>query len=578
MILLNDYDPDGDTIILSGSSLDSIKIIKIPIIYYGEMGDYKFTYTIFDQFGHYSPDSSRAFVVVKVLNESAGWLEINNVRALVNSFGNQFNNPVNEGLGYFVPANTNNPGFYLTRIWLTGMDGQSNIHASAEHYFTQGEDFWAGPVATLYDSNYEARWYKIWNLTREEIDYHKNHWSEPGYEPLPDILSWPGNGDITNGEAEQLAPYFDLNNNGVYEPLQGDYPMIKGDQCLFYILNDVNVHDATGARSFGAEVHVMAYAFNCETDSAFNNTMFFNYQLHNLSDTAYQDCYFGFFSSWLLGDGWHNYTGCDTLLHSYYCYKGVDYDNGWLSGDTIWSYGNYPPALSVTFLNKTMTNYIRFYDLGPASNPYYGYQFHNSQKGILKDSTHITYGGWGWNGAVPTNYMYPGDPLDTLNGWTELTAGNSPTWQLGLGSHGPFTFNPGEEISFDFALVFGRDYTGNNLTSVNTMKERIESVRYYFENDSTLCGGTFSLGTPNYYSNTEPVLYPNPVKGNLFINGLNPDKNTHITIYDITGRCMHNGNYSSARVIIPFNHLENGLYIVILSNGNKVFTRKIIKQ
>lgn len=578
-VLLNDYDPDGDTITIFYSGADSIKTVKIPIIYYDEMGHYKFIYNIIDQFGNYSPDSSWAFVVVKVQNESAAWLEINNVRALINSFGNQFHDPSNEGIAYFVPANTEIPGFHLTRIWLTGMDDQSNIHASAEYNFTEGEDFGAGPVATLYDSDYESRWYKIWNLTREEIDYHKDNWNEPGYIPIPDIISWPGNGDISNGEAEQLAPYFDLDNDGVYEPFLGDYPKIKGDQCLYYILNDVNVHEATGSRSFGAEIHAMAYAFDCQEDSALNNTMFFNYRLHNLSDTAYQDCYFGFWSSWLLGDGWENYSGCDTLLHSYFCYKGDSYDNGWYSGDTVWSYGNHPPALSVTFLNKSMTNYISFADIGPASYPYDDYQFHNNQKGIFKDSTHITYGGYGWGGSIPTNYMYPGDPLDTLNGWTELTAGNPPCWELDLGSHGPFTFNPGDEISFDVALVFGRDFTGNHLTSVNTMKERIEMVRFYFDNDSTPCGGTFSLGGHNYYSNlAPPLLYPNPVKDNVFIDGLNPDKDIRIIIYDIMGRCVHNNYYSSTRVKITVNHLENGLYTVLLINGNQVSAQKIIKQ
>ncbi len=578
-VLLNDYDPDGDTITIFYSGADSIKTVKIPIIYYDEMGEYKFSYAIIDQFGNFSPDSSRAFVVVKVQNESAAWLEINNVRALINSFGNQFHDPSNEGRGYFVPANTEISGFHLTRIWLTGMDGLSNIHASAEHSFTyDGEDFWAGPVATLYDSDYESRWYKIWNLTKEEIDHHKDNWDEPGYEPIPDIISWPGNGDITNGEAEQLAPYFDLDSDGVYEPLLGDHPKIKGDQCLFYILNDVNVHEATGGRNFGAEIHAMAYAFDCEKDSALNNTMFFSYRLFNRSDTTYHDCYFGFYTSWLLGNGWDNYSGCDTILHSYYCYNGDNYDDASYSGDTSWGYEYYPPALSVSFLNKTMTNYMRFGGMGIISFPYNDYQFHNYQKGVLLDSTHLTYGGWGYGGSQPTNYILSGDPLDTLSGWTELTAGNSPSWQNGLGSHGPFTFNPGDEMSFDFALVFGRDFTGNHLTSVNTMKERIETVRFYFENDSTPCGGSFSLGDPDYYSNIALSLYPNPVKDYAYIDGLNPDKDTRIIIYDIMGRCMHDNYYSSSRVKIPVSHLEHGLYIVLLINGNQVFTQKIIKQ
>ena len=579
-VLLNDYDPDGDTISISYSSIDSIKTVKVPLLYNDDFGYKEYSYYVFDQFGNFSPDSSIAKVVVKSQNISAGWLEANNVRALVNCFGNQFEHPdFPDEYGYFVPANSEIPGIFLTRLWLTGMDDQSNIHSSAEHSFTNTEDFWAGPVAEQYDSTYKSRWYKIWNLTKEQIEYHKENWNKPGYEPIPDILSWPGNGDVTNGEAEQIAPYFDKDNDGVYEPLQGDYPKIRGDQCVFYVLSDEYRNEEIESRSFGAEIHAMAYSFDCEEDSALYNAIFFNYQLFNRSDTAYHDCFFGYFTDWLLGNGWDNYTGCDTILNSYFCYNGDNYDESWYgTDDTAWGYEHHPPALSVSFLNKTMTNFRLFGGPGLLSYPYIDYQFHNSQKGILPDSTHITYGGWGFGGSTPTNYMYPGNPLDTLNGWTELTAGNSPSWQNGLGSHGPFTFSPGDELSFDIALVFGRDFTGNNLTSVNTLKERIETVRFYYENDSTPCGGTFSLGKHNYYSGIAPLLYPNPVEDIVYIDGLSSGKENRIRLYDLMGRCVLDRNYSSVRVTIPVGHLQEGLYIVLINNGNQVFTQKVVKQ
>lgn len=579
-VLLNDYDPDGDTIMIMGQSYeDSTRIVSIPIIWSNPSGYANFGYLIWDQFGNFSSDSSKAYIVVKVINKSSAWLDVNNVRASINAFGKLFNSSIEDGGEYYVPANQKTRGFYESRLWLTGIDDSNNVHASAEYQFTYGDDYWAGPVADTFDLGYEQRWYKIWNLTKDDIEYHKTNWNDPGYEPIPDIASWPGNGDESNGEAAQLAPFIDMNTNGIYEPQFGDYPKIKGDQCLFYIINDVYAHDATSARSFGAEIHTMAYAFDCEEDSAFHNTMFLNYRIYNRSDTTYHDCYFGLYSSWRLGEHWDNFIGCDTLLHSYYCYNGDNYDeSSFLTYDTIWGYEEFPPALSVSFLNKSMTNFIGVNDIWPLGPPYSAYHYHNLQKGILKDSTHMTYGSGGWWGAVPTNYMFSGDPLDTLSGWTELTAGRTPSWQQGIGSHGPFEFNPGDGISFDFAFVFGRDYEGNYLTSINTMKERIETIRYYFEQDSIPCGGSFQLSEQAYTMNTPPLLYPNPVKDQLFIKDFQRNGMVNVQIYDILGRCVLNEDYNTNFIKIQLGNLNPGLYSVRLNNQNQVFTQKIIKQ
>ena len=110
------------------------------------------------------------------------------------------------------------------------------------------------------------------------------------------------------------------------------------------------------------------------------------------------------------------------------------------------------------------------------------------------------------------------------------------------------------------------------------MKERIETVRFYYENDSTPCGGTFSLGKHSYYTGIVPLLYPNPVEDNVYIDGLSPGKETRIMLYDMMGRCVLDRNYSSVRVTIPVGHLQEGLYIVLINNGNQVFTQKVIKQ
>jgi len=579
-VLLNDYDPDGDSIGMLGYSMgDSIKTVSIPSLYLTPSGYKYFLYKIWDEHNNYSPDSSRAFVVAWVENKAIAWLDINNVKAGINAYGKQFRIDYGNEGAYYVPAGKEISGFSKLRIWLTGMDDQENIHCSSEEIVYDEIEYWPGPVANSYDSIHQIRWNKIWALTPEEIQYHINHWNDPGYEPNEEIQSWPGNGNATSGEAAQLAPYKDLNGNGIYEPANGEYPVIRGDKCLYYILNDKNPETSIATRAFGVELHVMAYAFNCPSDSAFNNTTFFNYRLVNRSDTIYNDCYFGLNTSWHLGRSSDNYLGCDTLLHSYFCYNGDDFDESWYgSTDTSWGYEEFPPALSVTFLNKPMTNYLNFNDQFPLGIPYYDYQFHNYQKGILQDSSFLTYGSWGYNGSQPTHFMFPGDPLDTLSGWTMLTAGYFPSNFIGVGSHGPFDFLPGQEISFDFAFVFGRDYQGNNLTSVHTMKERIETVKFFYDNDSTPCGGSFNMDLAEYLKPGKLLVFPNPTDDYIKIRGLSTGKRGKAMIYNMLGRCVLKQEFTSGDIRIYMGHLNSGMYSLLIMTGGQLYTQKIVKR
>jgi hypothetical protein len=45
----------------------------------------------------------------------------------------------------------------------------------------------------------------------------------------PDIESWPGNGNVANGELANTGSFFDANNDGTYNHEDGDYPYFKLD-------------------------------------------------------------------------------------------------------------------------------------------------------------------------------------------------------------------------------------------------------------------------------------------------------------------------------------------------------------
>ena len=101
-----------------------------------------------------------------------------------------------------------------------------------------------------------------------------------------------------------MAPYFDHDGNGIYDPSFGDYPFIRGDQCIFFMANDDRTHTETQGDSLLVEIHCMAYAYDNPQDSILDNTVFLHFDLINRSENIYYDTYFGTFTDFAIGDDW----------------------------------------------------------------------------------------------------------------------------------------------------------------------------------------------------------------------------------------------------------------------------------
>ncbi|MBK8414466.1 MAG: hypothetical protein IPL22_08125 [Bacteroidetes bacterium] len=49
-----------------------------------------------------------------------------------------------------------------------------------------------------------------------------------------------------------LAPFADFNSNGIYDPQNGDYPYILGDESIYSIFNDYFPHSGNRLRCVGS--------------------------------------------------------------------------------------------------------------------------------------------------------------------------------------------------------------------------------------------------------------------------------------------------------------------------------------
>ncbi|MCL2130871.1 MAG: T9SS type A sorting domain-containing protein [Lentimicrobiaceae bacterium] len=289
-------------------------------------------------------------------------LDINNINAKIRPGNVQFFPNLLDGkVGYGYPADMDSlTTFFSYALWIGGQDVAGQLRLSAEKYNTNPDDwtqsaadFQPGPI-NYYGSSDEVtiqQWNRVWKLSASEIqEFLTRIQSGENIDSnsVPEaIRTWPAHGDISKGQAANIAPFFDNDGDGIYNWQKGDYPLIKGDQCIFFVYNDARPHERESrGEPMNIEIHAMAYAFGDPSDTAFRNSMFFNYTIHNRSVCEYNDVFIGVWADIDIGYAYDDYIECDVERGMFYGYNGK-YSDGY---GLPTHYGEKVPAQGVAIL------------------------------------------------------------------------------------------------------------------------------------------------------------------------------------------------------------------------------------
>ncbi len=567
-------------------------------------------------------------------------LDINNIKASINSDGTLFWN--NTSSTFEVPKGSGKQTIGASGLWIGGMDTGWHLRMAGQTYRQNGADFFFGPIDSTgtYGASYDSVWNRVWKINKCAIDTYQN-WllnSPVGINPLLSGVSEDTNAmeAISHWPAfdmygRPLAPFEDVNLDGVYDPTVGDVPKIKGDQAIFFVYNDARAaHTESGGVSLGIEIQGMAYAFNCPDDTALYNTIFTNYKIVNRSESAISTVKIGNWTDFDIGFYGDDYIGCDVARGAYYGYNGTAIDG---TGQST-AYGNIPPAEAVVFLqgpwanangydetpgmfvNETncgdgiidnerlgMSKFMSFNNNSSSinGNPLTANHWYNYLSGTWKNGMGWTYGEDGTNAdSVLCDFMFPdsSDPIGygvggTVNtpasmpAWNELSSNNIPGDRRGVGSYGPFTLaasGAGSIEEIDFAYVYGRATFGDNMSSVAVMKNRIDSVRQKFDsgfsNAHTGCGCTnITAGVKESAVTPTFVVYPNPTTDNIKMDYQPATKNASVKIFGSTGNLIKEiALEAQSTQSISTKDLASGLYIIKLQDGGKSSFKKFIKE
>jgi hypothetical protein len=436
----------------------------------------------------------------------------------------------------------------------------------------------------------KSRWQYVWKLNRTEIDQFKADFlaNTVDFSRYPDIESWPAHGSVVDGEDRNLAPFVDVNLDGLYRPeADGDYPCIVGDQALWWVFNDQGVHNESKALPLGIQIEAMAYAFDCNQttcpDTALDYATFLHYEISNYSDSAWSDLYMGFHLDVDLGGYGDDFVGSDSTLSLAFVYNGDNEDG---------NYGANPPAWGASILPngqiQEMSSMMVIDNTFGAFNSnarlpeeYYTYL----QGRWLDGQPLVNNGSNGYPGSATgptTGYMYPsteGFCGGFLSGWSELTAGNPPFDRKFIESSGPFLLQPNESISYDVFFPYAR---GNSHTeSVCALKNATATIQDWWQNQ--LDRACFSLVVANDPINATSgfKVVPNPVTGTEFIADFGAKLNAPalLDLIDLNGRVvgtfqLHEG---ADQQVIGVGGLPAGVYLARLTQGTSIRVERVLK-
>ena len=515
---------------------------------------------------------------------------------------------------YEVPKGSFRSSVFASSLWIGGLDTANNLHLAGGNFFQGGKDFWPGPLDTItaaLDTATKLQFDSIWKINRRTIDefitqYNLGNVTNGSYTIPDEIKYWPAHG--SGNYSRNMAPFNDISADEIYNPMDGDYPKIKGDQMLWWVMNDnFGIHTQSGGVALGIEIHSKAYAYSClniaDSNEAVNYTTIYSFDIINRSDTEFHEVYVGLAVDVDLGNYLDDYVGCNVTHDIAFAYNGDNNDEG-LAG-----YGLNPPMISVAVLKGPlaepndlidnnhngvtdeakeycMMNHFHYYNgnndacFGFPNDPE---DFYFYLKSILRCGTHLTYGGNGNGGGIggttiPTDYFFPGMPYDT--GWTEASSGNLPDDRRFLISSGPFSLRKGETRTIDFAYIFNRDESAPNglNTSIAKNLSDVEKIKRWFDNDSFPCNNSGIGINELHKDHSEFFMFPNPASERLSVIRSNKAGDAELEILNILGGLEYSYKFHPGRkeTIIKTDNLMPGIYLVKLADGKSFSTKKLI--
>jgi len=515
-------------------------------------------------------------------------LNVNNINARLANDGDLWD--YSDGESYVTSSSDNlyAPTIGIGGLWIGGVDSEGTLKVAATVYNTGNDtDYYPGP---LMDESGETtagsciNWDRFWVINRDEVDAHLDDFGDGNIDfQIENIYSWPGRNNphfeaisgFTIPINQELAPFHDADQDGDYNPDQGDYPIMKGDQSIWWVYNDNGgIHGVTSGESIKIEVQVMAYAYANVNNEDLNNTTFYDYRLTNKSQDVFRNGFVGLWMDADVGCPANNYTGYDDASQMMYVYTSEIPEESNCPGGPVDYEGKLPvygikkldgdihPVTSFMTMNRGIS------DPDPAtSNPIFDGEYYNYLQGRWRDGTPLTYGGTGFDpeSTDTVKFAFSEAPSDE-NGWSMCAAELPFEDRNTVMSSAMPDLQPGESTTASYAVIFVED-VAHPCPSLDRLKEAADSVV-----DVVSSAEEIAVPKVNFTISPNPATDRITIKGDRIIQFIN--------VIDINGRTVLNYIGTDKNTAqIDVSQLSSGIYIVnIVDGGGSISAEKFVKR
>ena len=501
-------------------------------------------------------------------------LDVGRVFARVFNTGSLFyGNQTTNGDGYLVPRATGRSPIFASGLWIGGrVGGQLRVAGARYNDFT----FWPGPLGSdgrPVDPSSCSAYDRIYAVSRADIAAYAATGTA-----TPDLAEWPAalGAPVVNGDG---VP-------GNYNLAGRDRPAIRGDEGLWWVMNDVgNEHTALATPPLGVEVRVLAFAF--DRPDALGDATFYTYTIVNKSGADIADTYVSVFSDPDVGDFTDDYVGSDPatgLAFAYNAYNadaiygvppavGYDVFQGPIVPDGP-DAGTDPDTLSASGVS-----YFKNEPNGPTTDPNDGVEIYNYQQGLWADGTPMRAFGDGYgaqNGAPITRFAFSGDPV-TRQLWSErnpvgTAAANGPGDRRFAIHTGPFTLASGAAQDVVFGIVFAQGTS--NLTSITALRAADALAQATFDNGFVVAseGGPADARTL--------AAAPNPFTTEARVAVGETARSVRAVLFDVLGRqvaVVHDGPLSG-ELRVSGASLVPGVYLLRVQTADGERSVRLVRR
>jgi hypothetical protein len=303
-------------------------------------------------------------------------MELNNVRALMLNAGDKWFSVFAPSVPRYEVPKQDNPylpkkhSLFAGSLWIGGIDDfKDELTLVATTYRQSHYSLWPGPLKSngaTTNAQTCSEWDRHFKVSKADIQQFIIDFESGLIQTTSDvpesILKWPGkfNPHLTNeisDLSENLAPFtehYSSSPDGIYDPMTGDIPDIKGDEAIWWVMNDKGNIKEFGSQvityqSPGFEIQEMAYAF--VTQDPVNDATFYDNKVINKSSRTIVDTYFGQWVDPDVGYAGDDYVECDVMRSMGIAYNGDLFDEGFNG------YGSSPPAIGVDLLKGPLADF-----------------------------------------------------------------------------------------------------------------------------------------------------------------------------------------------------------------------------